>query len=188
MSSANAAAKKRRAPASIEPPAPPPQNRMAQPQSPGPSMNSPGLTLPQVIALIDKRLVHLETFVVDSKKNGLAHQVSAQQVSSQQVFAQSSSVHQQGSTHPASLQLDQIDDFNTRFDALADEIANMKNIVLSLQSYTMDVNKVLMEERVRILSEVSNDSTSYHFTNDLEESNNSEALEKIKSMISEDST
>jgi hypothetical protein len=181
MSSSNAAAKKRRAPASIEPPAPPPQNRMAQ--SPGPSMNSPGLTLPQVIALIDKRLVHLETFVVDSKKNGLVQQVSAQQVS-----AQTSSVQQQGSTQPASMQLSQMDDFNTRFDALADEIANMKNIVLSLQSYTMDVNKVLMEERVRILSEVSNDSTSYHFTNDLEESNNSEALEKIKSMISDDST
>ena len=80
-----------------------------------------------------------------------------------------------------------MDDFNTRFDALADEIANMKNIVLSLQSYTMDVNKVLMEERVRILSEVSSDSTIYNLTSDLEESNNSEALEKIKNMIADDS-
>jgi hypothetical protein len=175
MSSANAAAKKRRAPASIEPPAPP-QNRMAPPPNAGPSMNSPGLTLPQVIALIDKRLVNLETFVSETKKNG-----SVQGSLVQQSFVQGShsSVQPVFSGQP--------DDFNTRFDALADEIANMKNIVLSLQSYTMDVNKVLMEERVRILSEVSNDSTAYNLTTDLEESNNSEALEKIKNMISNDS-
>ena len=41
-----------------------------------------------------------------------------------------------------------MDEFNARFELLADEIANMKNIVLSLQSYTMDVNKMLLEERV----------------------------------------
>lgn len=174
MSSANAAAKKRRAPASIEPPTPPPQNRMTQPQPPGPGMNSPGLTLPQVIALIDKRLVNLETFVSETKKNGLVQQVGVnpslvQQVSPQPVYS------------------GQMDEFNTRFDALADEIANMKNIVLSLQSYTMDVNKVLMEERVRILSEVSTDPTVYNLTNGLEESNNSIALEQIKNMIADDS-
>ena len=37
---------------------------------------------------------------------------------------------------------------------LAEEIINLKNIVLNLQSYTMEVNKTLMEERVRILSDV----------------------------------
>ena len=174
----NAAAKKRRAPASIEPPSP--VNRQATPQVPGQNMSNPGLTLPQVIALIDKRLVNLEIFVADSKKNGLAQHVSAQHVSAQQVSTQhASSVFTVSEQSPV-----QHDDFNTRFDALADEIANMKNIVLSLQSYTMDVNKVLMEERVRILSEVSNETTSYN----LEESSNSEALEKIKNMISEDSS
>lgn len=186
MSSSNAAAKKRRAPASNDPPAPP-QNRMSAPTA-GPGMNSPGLTLPQVIALIDKRLVNLETFVSETKKNGSVQQGSVQpslvQGSVQQGSVQQGSV-QQGSVQPVFSS--QMDDFNTRFDALADEIANMKNIVLSLQSYTMDVNKVLMEERVRILSEVSSDSTIYNLTPDLEESNNSEALEKIKNMIADDS-
>ena len=36
---------------------------------------------------------------------------------------------------------------------MAVEIENLKNIVLSLQSYTMDVNKMLLEERVRFLSD-----------------------------------
>jgi hypothetical protein len=33
-------------------------------------------------------------------------------------------------------------------------IENLKNIVLNLQSYTMEVNKTLMEERVRVLSDI----------------------------------
>jgi hypothetical protein len=44
-----------------------------------------------------------------------------------------------------------LDEFNERFETLADELANLKNIVLSLQSYTMDVNKTLLQERIRIL-------------------------------------
>jgi hypothetical protein len=59
-------------------------------------------------------------------------------------------------------------DFNSKFDALAEEIANMKNIVLSLQSYTMDVNKILMDERIRILSEVGDDSNQEDEGNDTE--------------------
>ena len=148
MSGANAAAKKRRAPASIEPPSPP----IPSPQSAG---SNAGLTLPQVIALIDKRLVVLETFVADSKKTS-GSVVSRGSVS----FAEPAPVPLQ----PASKSVD-LDEFNTRFNLLADEIANMKNIVLSLQSYTMDVNKVLMEERVKILSEVSNEQSGpFSFT------------------------
>ena len=32
---------------------------------------------------------------------------------------------------------------------MAQEISEMKQIVLSLQSYTMDVNRILMEEKLR---------------------------------------
>jgi hypothetical protein len=46
-----------------------------------------------------------------------------------------------------------LEEYNNRFDILAEEISNIKNIVLNLQSYTMDVNKVLMQDRIRILSE-----------------------------------
>jgi hypothetical protein len=45
-------------------------------------------------------------------------------------------------------------EFNDRYELLASEIQNIKDIVLKLQSYTMEVNKTLMEERVRILSDV----------------------------------
>ena len=166
MSSANAAAKKRRAPASIEPPV---QSRPSALPTPGQNLNiNTGLTLPQVIALIDKRLVNLESFMTESKKSNTL--VIPQQQQQQQ--------HQ---FNPSS---QQVDDFNERFDALADEIANMKNIVLSLQSYTMDVNKVLLEERIGILDSQSSNSNSQVF----ELTDNSESLDEIKNIIQNSNT
>jgi hypothetical protein len=44
------------------------------------------------------------------------------------------------------------DEINVRFELFANEIANMKDTVMKLQSYTMDVNKMLVNERIQILS------------------------------------
>jgi len=130
MSQGLAAARKRRAPASLQAPAPP--TISTQQQQPNPSV---GLTLPQVIALVDKRLTIVETFMNESKSTGLSNNVIS-----------SSS----GNVEMSPL----LDELNERCELLAEEVINLKNIVLSLQSYTMEVNKTLMEERVRILSDV----------------------------------
>jgi enamine deaminase RidA (YjgF/YER057c/UK114 family) len=97
-------------------------------------MSTPGLTLPQVIALVDKRLVALETGMRDLTQNPSQPQPNADV--------------------PSNL-TDVLDEFNGRFDTLAEEIGNLKNIVLSLQSYTMDVNKLLLDDRMRILKDDS---------------------------------
>ena len=39
------------------------------------------------------------------------------------------------------------------------EIADLKDIVLKLQSYTMEVNKMLMEERIAVLSDIDDPVT-----------------------------
>jgi hypothetical protein len=155
MSSANAAAKKRRAPASVQESVPRPG--MSQSGQPSPNMNQVGLTLPQVIALVDSRLIRLETFVSESKNESGSANVLSQDSES---FMESETVKSFMS------------DFNAKFDALAEEIANMKNIVLSLQSYTMDVNKVLMDERIRILSEVGDSNQ--------DEENDTENVEELE--------
>ena len=135
MSNSLAAAKKRRAPQSLAPtPTIQPDanvNRGGNPQQ----MATPGLTLPQVIALVDKRLVALETGMRE------LNQTTSQTTPSD-------------SEIPSNL-TEVLDEFNVRFDTLAEEIGNLKNIVLSLQSYTMDVNKLLLEERMRILKDDS---------------------------------
>jgi len=125
MSTSIAAAKKRRAPASAQ--VPMPQTNVAQPQQQPPQQ---GLTLPQVISLVDKRLTVLETTVKG--------------------FAESSGDSGESAQIPSNI-TEVLDEFNTRFDHLAEEIEGLKNIVLSLQSYTMDVNKMLLEERVQLL-------------------------------------
>jgi hypothetical protein len=125
MSTSIAAAKKRRAPASAQ--VPMPQTNVAQPQQQPPQQ---GLTLPQVISLVDKRLTVLETTVKG--------------------FAESSGDSGESAQIPSNI-TEVLDEFNTRFDHLAEEIEGMKHIVLSLQSYTMDVNKMLLEERIQLL-------------------------------------
>jgi hypothetical protein len=129
MSQGVAAARKRRAPASLQPP-PPPQisTQQQSQQQPGQGI---GLTLPQVIALVDKRLTIVESFMTESKTTGLSNNVV--------VNSSNDSM---------------MEELNARCVMLAEEIINLKNIVLNLQSYTMEVNKTLMEERVRILSDV----------------------------------
>jgi enamine deaminase RidA (YjgF/YER057c/UK114 family) len=137
MSNSLAAAKKRRAPPQ-QTPVPGSQSAPSinRGPAPGPQMATPGLTLPQVIALVDKRLVMLETGM-------------------RELTQTSSSEEETSNTQIPSNITEVLDEFNVRFDTLAEEIGNLKNVVLSLQSYTMDVNKMLLEDRVRILTDDS---------------------------------
>jgi hypothetical protein len=47
-----------------------------------------------------------------------------------------------------------LDEINNRFELLAGEVAELKDILIKLQSYTMEVNKRLVDERIQILSDV----------------------------------
>ena len=137
MSQANAAARKRRAGgASIQDGVAPVQNLQSQPPK-------SGLTLPQVISLVDKRLITLETFMRESQ-NGSSTSVS---VSASTSASASTSVSEDAVNQLA-------DEFNSKFEMLAQEVADLKDIVLKLQSYTMDVNKTLFEERIQVLSDM----------------------------------
>ena len=136
MSTALASARRRRA--GPEAVAPPPGVRQTTPQpsfagqpqqQPQPNM-TPGLTLPQVIALVDKRLNSLEHFM-QSSQNSVSE-------SKNEDMEQVKSV---------------IDEYNMRFDMIADELASIKDTIMKLQTYTMEVNKTLLQDRIRILSE-----------------------------------
>jgi len=102
------------------------------------AVNTQGLTLPQVIALVDKRLITLETFMKETK-----------------VQPESSSSEVNSIPIP-----DILDEFNNRFEILAQELESMKDIVMKLQSYTMEVNKMLVDERVHVFSELGNHSSN----------------------------
>ena len=60
-----------------------------------------------------------------------------------------------------------ISEFNSRFEILAKEIDDIKNMLLKLQSYTMDVNKMLVDERIQILSNIDDlDQTNLNITDE----------------------
>ena len=136
MSQANAAARKRRAGGTSMPGASDP---VVQQQTP-----AGGLTLPQVIALVDRRLVVLETFMKDTKAAPKAPQV-------QQVLAPAPV---QAPVPTQQVDEEVLDEINNRFELLAGEVAELKDILIKLQSYTMEVNKRLVDERIHILSDV----------------------------------
>jgi len=142
MSASLAAARKRRGAAAPEPPVMQSQQSSPQPQV--------GLTLPQVIALVDKRLITLETFMKEQKENSTQLQSSVPQP------PPSNNLQILGNEVLKTEIENMAVEFNDRYELLATEIQSIKDIVLKLQSYTMEVNKTLIEERVRILSDVEN--------------------------------
>jgi len=138
MSAANAAARKRRA---APEPAPSVVNRPgqfgSQSNQPSAPTSSAGLTLQQVISLIDTRLIKLETFMKESSKS--TDQKIQSPVNKELEITNNDVIMQE---------------IDRRFEFLAEETNNLKDMLLKLQSYTMEVNKTLMEERVRVFSDL----------------------------------
>jgi hypothetical protein len=145
MSQSNAAAIKRRvnvpATQNANQPSTPSKNA-GQPNVVQPTPQS-GFTLPQAIAVIDNRLVTLEKFMREGERT--------QQTPGLPSVDQSQYVSVNDFSNI-------IDEFNNRFTIFADEISEMKDILLKLQSYTMEVNKTLMEERIQVFSDLTNNS------------------------------
>ena len=142
MSASLAAARKRRG---VPVSDPVPSNTI---NAQSPSQQPQGLTLPQVIALVDKRLLVLEGFMKEQKDIQPLKQL-------QQDNYMSNDDKAAVSTDTIKHEIEAIaEEFNDRYELLATEIQNIKDIVLKLQSYTMEVNKTLMEERIRILSDI----------------------------------
>jgi hypothetical protein len=137
MSSSNAAAIRRRAGIQPSTPAPAPtptSSRSTASNSTADQSQARKLTLPEVISNFDQRIGKLEENIK----------------SSTQMPSNASN-----SIQPDDLQ-NLLSEYNDRFEMIASEISNIKDALLSLQTYTMDVNKMLVNERVRVLSDLGN--------------------------------
>ena len=135
-------------------------NTSQQTNNPQPS----GFTLPQVITVIDNRLVALEKFMRESKQNTNIHKNENAIQYEIQEKQNSNSINNVSINDLNSI----INEFNSRFELFANEISELKDIVLKLQSYTMDVNKILLEEREQLYSNpiTSNANDNLAITNE----------------------
>ena len=109
------------------------------------------MTLQQVITVFDNRLLTLEKSLLNNKNTN--EQSSDTNTTTTTVKSDIDreyieKVHQDfhDSLH------EHVSEFDHRYQLLAKEVVELKHIVLKLQSYTLDVNKALIEERVQILT------------------------------------
>lgn len=109
-----------------------------------PTRVEPGqqLTLPQAVQILEFRVTNLEK----SMKESTAAIASSQAESIPE------------NVNEDILQV--IDEYDERFNILASELKEVKDLLLSLQKYTMEVNKILYEERVRLLSDIDREATA----------------------------
>ena len=147
MSQALASARKRRAPPNPNPspliPNQPPTNNGTNPS---------GLTLPQVISFIDRRLINLETFV-NKQQSENEKNMSNNKPSDYEMNTSVAVDHTEDIVKLNENVNELANEFNARYDILANEILDIKNMLLKLQSFTMDVNKSLIQERFNITTD-----------------------------------
>jgi hypothetical protein len=132
MSNSIAAAKRRRA-GVIEQPPPPPQGQgqgQGQSSAPGGAPMS-RLTLPQIIALFDSRIAKLEISIPSAVQSSAADDEKNASIA------------------------EYIEEMDHKFNLLVEEITTLKDIILKLQSFTMEVNKMLVDERAKNISELN---------------------------------
>jgi hypothetical protein len=135
MSSSISAAKKRRANISQTQQQPPMQQQQQQQTGAKP------MSLPQVLKMFDSRLATLETATKEAKPESSI--VESQIISQEETNAIK----------------EILNEYDERFQMLAGEIQEMKSALMKLQTYTMDVNKTLLEERVQYMTPVVNSTT-----------------------------
>jgi len=100
------------------------------------------VSIPQLLNLFDERLTKLESSLND---------VKPQDTSSLDDIVVSNASDPDSSTTISLAEY--MSDMDKKFFMLAEEITNMKDTVLKLQTFTMDVNKTLHDERINVLSE-----------------------------------
>lgn len=141
----------------VSPPTMQQQQQQTQSVTP-PAPPATGLTLPQVIALIDTRLVTLERFMTETKSSPPQNSYTPPAAP---ILAPSQTQPQEEGLYVTSDEFSEnMVEFDNRFQLLVTEIANLKDIVLSLQKYTMDVNKMLLESQMETESSNNAESSS----------------------------
>jgi hypothetical protein len=127
---ANAAAKKRRAGVVDSAPPPPPQSTQPQKQT-------TGLTIFQVVAVFDQRITALEKAFAEFLETNSNKNTNTNTV------PEDVNTIDQNNAPVTSNELNE--EFSARYEMLAEEIDSIKGTVLNLQTYTMSVNRMLLE-------------------------------------------
>ena len=144
MSNSAALARKRRANMTPQTNTPVPStssvNSNQQATQSAPVNNRVPLSIPQLFQLMEKRIISLENRMKDTstvnKENNINENLLKEMIDTK-ISNQEQKI---------------IDEYESRFEILATQLNDLKEVVLKLQMYTMDVNKVLLENQTVLTS------------------------------------
>jgi hypothetical protein len=153
MSSALASARKR----SMAPPPPSPLRQGSVPSNQTPPVSNPGsvnttatnaqLTLPQIIDIYGRRLLHIEKQMesgVLSNNNNVT--LTAPKIDEEDLTKRvDSSVQSQLNTFVEKEWIPLVDEWNARHELLVQEITSLKDLLLNLQNFTLGTHKKLLD-------------------------------------------
>lgn len=114
------------------------------------------MSLQQVISVFDQRLLHLEKLMIENGNKVPVTRVVTNDTSTTNRLHELNKLHNEFTLSLNELKgsLDNnVNEFDHRYNLLANEIVNLKQIILKLQSYTLDVNKVIIKEHLQLLNE-----------------------------------
>ena len=109
------------------------------------------MSLQQVITVFDKRLLTLEKAIIENKVP-MESTTTNQNISNELNLEQTQKMIDTLREDLKITLTDQANEFDYRTNLLANEITNLKEIVIKLQSYTLEVNKSLYEEREQFIN------------------------------------
>ena len=142
----NSLAKKRRVNLPTPPSPSSPSTLPSSSSSPSSLSNQPPrpmMTLPQILSILEKRLSVLEK----SREEGETTMVPTVT----------------NAVMDDSLK-ETLDEYESRFEMLAEQINHIKDTLMKLQTFTMEVNKTLMEDKFQIVREQQPENNSIHFS------------------------
>ena len=111
------------------------------------------MSLQQVITVFDKRLLTLEKAIIENVNSSNVTDKTTVSINSELNAEYIEKIMETFKEEVTNTLTEQSKEFDYRTTILANEITSLKEIVIKLQSYTMDVNRSLLEERSIVFSD-----------------------------------
>ena len=126
------------------------------------------MSLQQVITVFDQRLLHLEKCIIEQSPQSQISEGNAE-INLEQL----NEIQESFQTSITKC----VNEFDHRYNLLANEVVELKEMLLKLQSYTLEVNKALYENKTQRLLEKKTITENKKQTKEMEEAMD-EILEK----------
>ena len=126
------------------------------------------MSLQQVITVFDQRLLHLEKIIIEQSPESQISEGNAE-INLEQL----NEIQESFQTSITKC----VNEFDHRYNLLANEVVELKEMLLKLQSYTLEVNKALYENKTQGLLEKKTITENKKQTKEMEEAMD-EILEK----------